>query len=193
MLSFEHQFATLPEPLWMACQPTPVSQPTLIAFNERLAETLGVKTGLKSKPDDATLAQWFSGNQLPPGAEPRALGYAGHQFGNFVPQLGDGRALLLGEVIDQNGIRRDVQLKGSGRTPFSRGGDGRSPLGPVLREYLVSEFMAAMGVPTTRALAAVSTGERVVRQLPEPGAVFTRVASQSYSCGHLSICCGTQR
>lgn len=96
MLSFEHQFATLPEPLWMACQPTPVSQPTLIAFNERLAETLGVKTGLKSKPDDATLAQWFSGNQLPPGAEPRALGYAGHQFGNFVPQLGDGRALLLG-------------------------------------------------------------------------------------------------
>ncbi|MBR2514109.1 MAG: YdiU family protein [Halomonas sp.] len=179
MLPFEHQFATLPEPLWAACQPTPVSHPTLIAFNERLAETLG----MKEKPDDATLTQWFSGNQLPPGAEPRALGYAGHQFGNFVPQLGDGRALLLGEVVDQRGVRRDVQLKGSGRTPFSRGGDGRSPLGPVLREYLVSEFMAAVGVPTTRALAAVATGERVVRQLPEPGAVFTRVASSHIRVG----------
>ncbi|AQU83417.1 MULTISPECIES: protein adenylyltransferase SelO [unclassified Halomonas] len=179
MLTFEHHFASLPEPLWVACQPTPVSHPTLIAFNERLAETLG----MQAKPDDATLAQWFSGNQLPPGAEPRALGYAGHQFGNFVPQLGDGRALLLGEVIDQHGVRRDVQLKGSGRTPFSRGGDGRSPLGPVLREYLVSEFMAAMDVPTTRALAAVTSGERVVRQLSEPGAVFTRVASSHIRVG----------
>lgn len=179
MLTFEHRFASLPEPLWVACQPTPVNHPTLIAFNERLAEMLG----MQAKPDDATLAQWFSGNQLPPGAEPRALGYAGHQFGNFVPQLGDGRALLLGEVIDQYGVRRDVQLKGSGRTPFSRGGDGRSPLGPVLREYLVSEFMAAMGVPTTRALAAVTSGERVVRQLPEPGAVFTRVASSHIRVG----------
>ncbi|MFC7369221.1 protein adenylyltransferase SelO family protein [Vreelandella zhaodongensis] len=183
MLSFEHQFATLPEPLWIACQPTPVSHPTLIVFNECLAETLGLNIAMKGKPDDATLAQWFSGNQLPPGAEPRALGYAGHQFGNFVPQLGDGRALLLGEVIDQDGMRRDVQLKGSGRTPFSRGGDGRSPLGPVLREYLVSEFMAAMGVPTTRALAAVTSGERVIRQLPEPGAVFTRVASSHIRVG----------
>ncbi len=140
MLTFEHQFATLPEPLWVACQPTPVAQPSLIAFNDDLAAQLGMQT----RPDDATLAQWFSGNRLPPGAEPRALGYAGHQFGNFVPQLGDGRALLLGEVVDQQGQRQDVQLKGSGRTPFSRGGDGRSPLGPVLREYLVSEFMAAV-------------------------------------------------
>lgn len=179
MLTFEHQFATLPEPLWAACQPTPVAQPTLIAFNEPLAVALGMQT----RPDDATLAQWFSGNRLPPGAEPRALGYAGHQFGNFVPQLGDGRALLLGEVVDQQGQRQDVQLKGSGRTPFSRGGDGRSPLGPVLREYLVSEFMAAVGVPTTRALAAVTTGERVVRQMAEPGAILTRVARSHIRVG----------
>ena len=179
MLTFEHQFATLPEPLWVACQPTPVAQPSLIAFNDDLAAQLGMQT----RPDDATLAQWFSGNQLPPGAEPKALGYAGHQFGNFVPQLGDGRALLLGEVVDHQGLRRDVQLKGSGRTPFSRGGDGRSPLGPVLREYLVSEFMAAVGVPTTRALAAVATGERVVRQMAEPGAVLTRVASSHIRVG----------
>lgn len=179
MLSFEHLYATLPEPLWVATQATPVAQPELIAFNAPLAEQLGAK----EIPDSATLAEWFSGNQLMPGANPGALGYAGHQFGNFVPQLGDGRALLLGEVIDQQGTRRDVQLKGSGRTPFSRGGDGRSPLGPVLREYLVSEFMAAMGIPTTRALAAVTSGERVVRQMSEPGSVFTRVASSHIRVG----------
>jgi uncharacterized protein YdiU (UPF0061 family) len=179
MLSFEHRYATLPEPLWVASQATPVAHPELIAFNAPLARELGAQ----DIPDAPTLAEWFSGNQLPPGAKPGALGYAGHQFGNFVPQLGDGRALLLGEVIDQHGKRRDVQLKGSGRTPFSRGGDGRSPLGPVLREYLVSEFMAAVGIPTTRALAAVTTGERVVRQLPEPGAVFTRVASSHIRVG----------
>lgn len=179
MLQFEHRYSTLPEPLWVATQATPVAQPELIAFNSPLAEALGAK----EIPDSATLAQWFSGNQPMPGANPGALGYAGHQFGNFVPQLGDGRALLLGEVIDQHGVRRDVQLKGSGRTPFSRGGDGRSPLGSVLREYLVSEFMAAMGIPTTRALAAVTSGERVVRQMAEPGAVFTRVASSHIRVG----------
>ncbi|CAO1659831.1 Protein adenylyltransferase SelO [Halomonas sp. NYA30] len=179
MLSFEHLYATLPEPLWVATQATPVAHPELIAFNAPLARELGAN----DVPEAATLAQWFSGNQTMPGSQPGALGYAGHQFGNFVPQLGDGRALLLGEVIDQNGVRRDVQLKGSGRTPFSRGGDGRSPLGPVLREYLVSEFMAAMGIPTTRALAAVTSGERVVRQMAEPGAVFTRVASSHIRVG----------
>ena len=179
VLSFEHLYSTLPEPLWVATQATPVSSPELIAFNAPLAHELGAK----EIPDSETLAQWFSGNQLMPEAKPGALGYAGHQFGNFVPQLGDGRALLLGEVIDQNGVRRDVQLKGSGRTPFSRGGDGRSPLGPVLREYLVSEFMAAMGIPTTRALAAVTSGERVIRQMAEPGAVFTRVASSHIRVG----------
>ena len=179
MLSFEHLYATLPEPLWVATQATPVASPELIAFNAPLARELVAQ----EIPDPATLAEWFSGNQPMPGSQPGALGYAGHQFGNFVPQLGDGRALLLGEVIDQHGVRRDVQLKGSGRTPFSRGGDGRSPLGPVLREYLVSEFMAAMGIPTTRALAAVTSGERVVRQMAEPGAVFTRVASSHIRVG----------
>lgn len=179
MLSFEHLYATLPEPLWVATQATPVASPELIVFNAPLARELGAN----DVPEAATLAEWFSGNQPMPGSQPGALGYAGHQFGNFVPQLGDGRALLLGEVIDQNGVRRDVQLKGSGRTPFSRGGDGRSPLGPVLREYLVSEFMSAMGIPTTRALAAVTSGERVVRQMAEPGAVFTRVASSHIRVG----------
>nr|WP_218927731.1 YdiU family protein [Halomonas glaciei] len=178
-MSFEHLYATLPEPLWVATQATPVASPELIAFNAPLARELGAN----DVPEAATLAQWFSGNQPMPSSQPGALGYAGHQFGNFVPQLGDGRALLLGEVIDQSGVRRDVQLKGSGRTPFSRGGDGRSPLGPVLREYLVSEFMAAMGIPTTRALAAVTSGERVVRQMAEPGAVFTRVASSHIRVG----------
>lgn len=188
MLSFDHQFARLPEPLWAACQPTAVADPQLIAFNSALATELGGH----DQPDETTLAQWFSGNQLPAGAEPRALGYAGHQFGNFVPQLGDGRALLLGEVVDQQGKRWDIQLKGSGRTPFSRGGDGRSPLGPVLREYLVSEFMAAVGIPTTRALAAVATGERVNRQLPEPGAVFTRVASSHVRVGTFQFAAARQ-
>lgn len=188
MLPFEHRYATLPEPLWVACEPTPVAEPALIAFNRPLAQELGAR----DVPDDATLAQWLSGNTPMPGAEPKALGYAGHQFGNFVPQLGDGRALLLGEVIDQQGKRRDIQLKGSGRTPFSRGGDGRSPLGPVLREYLVSEFMAAVGIPTTRALAAVASGERVVRQMSEPGAVFTRVASSHVRVGTFQFAAARQ-
>ncbi|MGM0521080.1 MAG: protein adenylyltransferase SelO [Pseudomonadota bacterium] len=179
MLTFDTSYTRLPEMLWSTCQPTPVKAPALIAFNAELAARLGAAT----PPDDATLAGWFSGNQLPPGAEPVALAYAGHQFGNFVPQLGDGRAVLLGEVVDPQGQRFDVQLKGSGRTPYSRGGDGRAPLGPVLREYLVSEAMAAMGVPTTRALAAVTTSERVVRQLPEPGAVLTRVAASHIRVG----------
>src|SRR6201999_391788 len=119
----------------------------------------------------------LAGNLVPLGADPIAMAYAGHQFGHFVPQLGDGRAILLGEVIDADGVRRDIQLKGAGRTPFSRGGDGRAVLGPVLREYIVSEAMAALGVPTTRALAAVTTGEHVWRETAEQGAVLTRVAS----------------
>lgn len=179
MLTFDTSYTRLPEMLWSTCQPTPVKAPELIAFNTELAARLG---GAEA-PDEATLIGWFSGNQPPPGAEPVALAYAGHQFGHFVPQLGDGRAVLLGEVVDPQGQRFDVQLKGSGRTPYSRGGDGRAPLGPVLREYLVSEAMAAMGVPTTRALAAVTTGERVVRQLAEPGAVLTRVAASHIRVG----------
>ena len=130
------------------------------------------------------LAQLFAGNEIPSGATPVAVAYAGHQFGSFVPQLGDGRALLLGEIRDRSGRLRDIAFKGSGRTPYSRGGDGRAALGPVLREYIVSEAMQALGVPTTRALAAVLTGERVLRdQGPLPGAVFTRVASSHLRVG----------
>ena len=153
---FSNSYARLPEHFFARLSPTPVAKPRLIKFNELLASELGVDTrGLE--PDE--LAAIFAGNVIPPGAEPIAMAYAGHQFGNFVPQLGDGRAILLGEVVDRNGERRDVQLKGAGRTPFSRRGDGRAALGPVLREYLVSEAMHALGIPTTRALAAVSTGE----------------------------------
>ena len=125
----------------------------------------------------------LAGNRVPDGAEPIAMAYAGHQFGNFVPQLGDGRAILLGRGRRQDGVRRDIQLKGSGRTPFSRGGDGRAALGPVLREYVVSEAMAALGIPTTRSLAAVLTGEPVMRETLLPGAVLTRVAASHIRVG----------
>jgi len=133
--------------------------------------------------DDTPLAAVFAGNVVPVGADPIATAYAGHQFGQFVPQLGDGRALLLGEVIGRDGTRRDIQLKGSGRTPFSRGGDGRAALGPVLREYLVSESMHALGIPTTRSLAAVTTGEPVFRGARLPGAIVTRVAASHVRVG----------
>jgi uncharacterized protein YdiU (UPF0061 family) len=180
MAVFTNSYARLPEHFFARLSPTPVAKPHLIKFNESLAAELGVDTrGIE--PDE--LAAVFAGNVIPPGAEPIAMAYAGHQFGNFVPQLGDGRAILLGEVVDRNGERRDVQLKGAGRTPFSRGGDGRAALGPVLREYLVSEAMHALGIPTTRALAAVSTGETVFRDHQLPGAVLTRVASSHIRVG----------
>ncbi|MDT8894624.1 YdiU family protein [Halomonas sp. I1] len=178
--SFSLRYVRLPERLRAECLPTPVERPRLVAFNRELADELGFDLGAFDA-DEA--AEAFAGNTVPEGAEPLAMAYAGHQFGNFVPQLGDGRALLLGEVIDRQGRPRDIQLKGSGRTPFSRGGDGRAPLGPVLREYLVSEAMQALGIPTTRALAAVTTGERVFRRIPEPGAVLTRVASSHLRVG----------
>jgi serine/tyrosine/threonine adenylyltransferase len=177
---FSNSYAGLPERFFARVSPTPVAKPRLIKFNESLAAELGVGTrGLE--PDE--LAAVFAGNVIPSGAEPIAMAYAGHQFGNFVPQLGDGRAILLGEVLDRNGERRDIQLKGAGRTPFSRRGDGRAALGPVLREYLVSEAMHALGIPTTRALATVSTGERVFRDRQLPGAVLTRVASSHIRIG----------
>jgi serine/tyrosine/threonine adenylyltransferase len=177
---FSNSYARLPERFFARLSPTPVAKPRLIKFNELLAEELGIDTrGVE--PDE--LAAIFAGNVLPPGAEPIAMAYAAHQFGNFVAQLGDGRAILLGEVLDRNGKRRDVQLKGAGRTPFSRRGDGRAALGPVLREYLVSEAMHALGIPTTRALAAVSTGEPVFRDRQLPGAVLTRVASSHIRIG----------
>ena len=177
---FSNSYARLPERFFGRLAPTPATKPRLIKFNELLASELGVNAqGLE--PDE--LAAVFAGNVTPPGAEPIAMAYAGHQFGSFVPQLGDGRAILLGEVLDRNGERRDIQLKGAGRTPFSRRGDGRAALGPVLREYLVSEAMHALGIPTTRALAAVSTGEPVYRDRQLPGAVLTRVASSHIRVG----------
>jgi uncharacterized protein YdiU (UPF0061 family) len=167
---FDNTYARLPEGFHVRLAPTPVKAPRLVKLNRALAREL--KLDLDSL-DDAAIAEIFAGNRLPNGAEPLAMAYAGHQFGGFVPQLGDGRAILLGEVVDSNGTRRDIQLKGSGPTPFSRMGDGRAVLGPVLREYIVGEAMAALGIPTTRALAAVLTGETVLRNGPLPGAVLT--------------------
>ena len=176
---FEHTYRALPEQFHARVQPTPVAQPRLFALNEELARQLRLPVPALA----ANGAQIFSGNRLPADAQPIALAYAGHQFGGFVPQLGDGRALLMGELLDCDGRRRDVQLKGAGPTPFSRRGDGRAALGPVMREYLVSEAMHALGIPTTRALAAVSTGESVIREEVLPGAVFTRVASSHIRVG----------
>src|SRR5580692_1427582 len=173
-------YADLPERFYARIKPTPVAQPRLLEFNRPLCAELQLDLG---GLDSQELAGIFSGNVLPPGLEPIAMAYAGHQFGQFVPQLGDGRAILLGEAQDQGGVRRDIQLKGSGRTPYSRSGDGRAALGPVLREYLVSEAMHALGIPTTRALAAVSTGETVFRDRQLPGAVLTRVASSHIRIG----------
>lgn len=177
---FSNSYVQLPAHFYERVAPTPVKAPRLIAFNHALANELGLDLSGKS---DAELAQIFSGNTLLEGSEPLAMAYAAHQFGNFVPRLGDGRAILLGEVIDEHGKRRDIQLKGSGPTPFSRRGDGRSALGPVLREYIVSEAMHYLGVPATRALCAVTTGERVQREIGQPGGIFTRVAASHIRIG----------
>jgi uncharacterized protein YdiU (UPF0061 family) len=180
-LPFDNSYARLPETFYARVRPTPVRAPRLIRLNRPLAEQLGLDPAFFETPEGvATLA----GNHVPRGADPLALAYAGHQFGHFVPSLGDGRALLLGEVVDRDGRRRDIQLKGSGPTPFSRMGDGRAGLGPVLREYVLSEAMAGLGIPTTRALALVTTGETVYReQGVEPGAILTRVATSHLRVG----------
>src|SRR5579863_10484813 len=177
---FQNTYAALPEGFFARVAPTPVAAPRLIKLNRPLAVRLGLDPDLLESPEGAEI---LAGKRLPDGAQPIAMAYAGHQFGHFVPQLGDGRAILLGEVIDIDGIRRDIQLKGSGPTPFSRRGDGRAALGPVLREYIVSEAMAAFGIPTPRALAAVATGEQVMREEPLPGAILTRVASSHIRIG----------
>ncbi|ABE40175.1 protein of unknown function UPF0061 [Rhodopseudomonas palustris BisB5] len=177
---FDNSYAALPDNFFARVAPTPVAAPRLIKLNRPLAERLGLDPDWLDSPEGAEI---LAGARLPEGAASIAMAYAGHQFGQFVPQLGDGRAILLGEVIDRDGVRRDIQLKGSGRTPFSRMGDGRAALGPVLREYIVSEAMAALGIPTTRSLAAVLTGERVVRDQIQPGAVLTRVASSHIRVG----------
>ena len=179
-IRFDNSYALLPETFHHKVAPTPVEAPRLIALNRPLAAELGLDADALDGPEGAAV---FSGNEGPDGAEPLAAAYAGHQFGGFVPQLGDGRAILLGEVIDVHGARRDIQLKGAGLTRFSRRGDGRAALGPVLREYVVSEAMHALGVPTTRALAAVATGEAVIRERVQPGAVLTRVASSHIRVG----------
>jgi len=149
-IPFDNSFARLDPAFYTLQPPVPVAAPNLVAFNDDLAAVLRINPG-----DVPEQAQVFAGNQLPEGAEPLAQLYSGHQFGHYNPQLGDGRAVLLGETVGTDGLRRDIQLKGSGRTPYSRGGDGRAWLGPVLREYVVSEAMHALGIPTTRALAVV--------------------------------------
>ena len=179
-LPFDNSYARLPERFAARVAPTRVREPRIIKVNHALARELGLDPLLL---DSAEGAELLSGNVVPEGAASIALAYAGHQFGGFVPQLGDGRAILLGEVVTPSGQRRDLQLKGSGPTPFSRRGDGRAALGPVLREYIVSEAMAALGIPTTRALAAVSTGEAVQREQRLPGAVLTRVAASHLRVG----------
>src|SRR5436190_18551810 len=177
---FEHTYAALPANFFARVTPTPVASPRLIKLNQPLAKYLGLDPDWLSSPEGTEI---LAGKRVPEGADPIAMAYAGHQFGQFVPQLGDGRAILLGEVIDADGGRRDIQLKGSGPTPFSRRGDGRAALGPVLREYVVSEAMAVLGIPTTRSLAAVMTGESVLRETALPGAILTRVASSHIRVG----------
>ncbi len=173
-------YAGLPEPFSAPALPAPPEAPLLIKVNEALASELGFDLG---HVDAAELTALFSGAAVPQDARPVAIAYAGHQFGSFVPQLGDGRALLIGEVRDRAGNLRDIQLKGSGPTPYSRRGDGRAALGPVLREYIVSEAMHALGIPATRALAAALTGDVVYRETALPGAVVTRVAASHIRVG----------
>jgi uncharacterized protein YdiU (UPF0061 family) len=177
---FDNTYARLPGRFHARLDPTPVAAPALVRVNRPLAALLGLDPDALASPEGISV---LAGNRVPEGAEPIALAYAGHQFGNFVPQLGDGRAILLGEVVGRDGRRYDIQLKGSGETPFSRNGDGRAALGPVLREYIVSEAMAALGIPTTRSLAAVTTGESVMRETALPGAVLTRVAASHVRIG----------
>jgi uncharacterized protein YdiU (UPF0061 family) len=178
-LDLQNTYSSLPPRFYARVAPTPVRDPRLVVFNARLAEDLGLDAAALEREG----ALLFSGNRPPEDADPIAMAYAGHQFGGFVPQLGDGRAILLGERVGRDGVRRDLQLKGSGRTPFSRNGDGRAALGPMLREYLISEAMHALRVPTTRSLAVVTTGEQVVRADLLPGAVLTRVAASHIRVG----------
>jgi serine/tyrosine/threonine adenylyltransferase len=179
-LGFRHSYCALPNRLYAQVKPTPVPDPRLVVFNTPLAQDLG----LDPKTLEPEAPAILSGNRPPEDADPIAMAYAGHQFGVFVPSLGDGRAILLGELQGSDGILRDVQLKGAGRTPFSRNGDGRAVVGPMLREYLISEAMHALGVPTTRSLAVVSTGEKVFREGGAlPGAILTRVAASHVRVG----------
>src|SRR5690606_5077313 len=180
IFDFDNSYARDLPGTYVAWKPAQVPQPRLLFLNRALAGELGLDTAALDGPDGAAV---FAGNLVPEGAEPLAQAYAGHQFGGFSPQLGDGRAVLLGEVIDRAGRRRDIAFKGSGRTPFSRGGDGKAAVGPMLREVLIGEAMHALGIPTTRALAVVATGESVIRDEMLPGAVLTRVAASHIRVG----------
>lgn len=180
LFAFDNSYARLPARFYARLPPTPVAAPRVVRLNETLALQLNIDPARLAAAEGAEI---LAGNRIAEGSEPIAMAYAGHQFGNFVPQLGDGRAILLGEVIARDGLRRDIHLKGSGRTPFSRNGDGRAALGPVLREYIVSEAMAALGIATTRTLAAVTTGEMVRRDELLPGAVLARVAASHVRMG----------
>jgi uncharacterized protein YdiU (UPF0061 family) len=180
MFRFDNSYARELEGCFVPWQPAPAPAPRLLYLNRELAAELGLDADALAGPSGAAL---FAGNELPEGAQPLAQAYAGHQFGGFSPQLGDGRALLVGELIDRHGRRRDLAFKGSGRTPFARGGDGRAALGPMLREALIGEAMHALGIPTTRALAVAATGEPVLRERRLPGAVLTRVAASHLRVG----------
>jgi len=180
LFNFDNSYSRLPKQFYKKVSPSKVPEPKLIKLNEELVEELGLdKNNLSSQNGVDAL----SGNRIPYGADPLAMAYAGHQFGSWVPELGDGRALLLGEIISPGGIRHDIQLKGSGPTPFSRMGDGKAPLGPILREYIISESMHSLGIPTTRALSAIITGETINRELPMPGAILTRVSKSHVRIG----------
>ena len=181
-IPFDNTYANLDGAFFSRVNPVPVNEPALVAYNAELAKQIGITSGTEQEH-----AKVFSGTRLAEGSDPLAQLYAGHQFGHYSPQLGDGRAVLLGETCGPDNRRRDIQLKGSGPTPYSRRGDGRAWLGPVLREYLISEAMHALGVPTTRALAAVSTGETVFRESPLPGAVLTRVAASHIRVGTFQV------
>ncbi len=180
LFDFDNTYFRELEPLYAPQHPVPVADPALVALNRPLATELGLDIEALTSPAGIAV---LAGNEVPDGAQPLAQAYAGHQFGAFNPQLGDGRAVLLGEIVTPTGERRDIALKGSGRTPFSRGGDGRAALGPVLREHLMGEAMHGLGIPTTRALASVATGETVYRDRTLPGAVLTRVASSHLRIG----------
>lgn len=178
--NFQNTYARLPERFYSRQPPASVPKPQILRLNHGLAKYLGLNVATLNTAEGVAI---LAGNHVPDGAEPLAMAYAGHQFGNWVPQLGDGRAILLGEITAPDGAHFDIHLKGAGRTPYSRNGDGKAALGPVLREYILSEGMAALGIPTTRALAAVATGEVVMRETPLPGAVLTRVAASHIRVG----------
>ena len=177
--NLDNSYARLPKSFFTSLKPTPVPLPKLIILNYPLASSLGLNVSVLKSSDGIEM---LAGNQIPQGALPLAQAYAGHQFGHFT-MLGDGRALLLGEQITPLGERFDIQLKGSGKTPYSRGGDGRAALGPMLREYIISEAMYGLGIPTTRSLAVISTGESIIRETVQPGAVLTRVAASHLRVG----------